>query len=175
MRVAGESPKTAYSLSKFLTSRPRVSESKSGSTSTCRLLDSTIFRAQALSNHRIPKSVQEVSKQVKRLEVTELRKFFVLKRAGNRDRTDDLLITNHLLSRKVDSGSKWTNSIEAYRLLESSSLCWARLKPSASRRLAFCCEAEVLPICFANTHVFSCQDGPPTIGLSMSLNRPETR
>ena len=44
MRVAGESPNTAYSLSKIPTSRPKVSESKSGSTSICRLLDSTIFQ-----------------------------------------------------------------------------------------------------------------------------------
>jgi hypothetical protein len=47
MRVAGESPNTAYSLSKIFTSRSKVSESKSGPTSIRRPLLNTTFKAQA--------------------------------------------------------------------------------------------------------------------------------
>jgi hypothetical protein len=47
MRVAGESPNTAYSLSKIFTSRSKVSESKSGPTSIRPPLLNTTFKAQA--------------------------------------------------------------------------------------------------------------------------------
>jgi integrase len=43
------------------------------------------------------KSVQEASKQVIRRRMTKLRKSLILKRAGSRVRTDDLLITNRIL------------------------------------------------------------------------------